>query len=299
MRKLIPLLMLLVQSCSEARQQVLLCSEGKGCRSTTLNAAPAEIEAALNKPGLLTQAPEGSILVLNRCEVLLEKDRSAEQIHQVYGGEGTITEAAPVNIKTYLAENGCGGCPNPVKKISFQITSPELNSNAYFFVDVNKDEAFMPDEAFQKLYAGQQQLQYVVSPDGQRYVVDMPIGTDLEIAGKGSEAQYFKKQFQATGKTRTFLQTSDKEIEYQGTAEGKHITIWLGPAHDICVSQEQTACWSFFNLGYLNIDGKTWLVTEIATESHRVKVTGVGNGSYRFNTEGYKRMEQLAPGISR
>lgn len=304
--------MLLIQSCSQAKQQVLLCTDGNGCQLTSVNLSDREIEIALNKPGLLTATPQKGVLILDRCEAVLDKDRSAEEIHLAYGGTGPLKEAAPIDIKEYLAKNGCAGCPNPVKKVSFQITSPELHNSSYFFVNVNQDEAYMPNEAFQKLYAGQegytgitvdafyrnaQQLQYIVSPDGQRYVIDMPIGTGLEIAGKQSESELFKKQFKATGRKRNYMQTSDEEIEYQGMAEGKPVTIWLGPAYDVCIPRGRSACWSFFSLGYLSVDDKTWLVTEIVTDVHRARVTGVSNDSYQFNAEGYKRMDQLIPGL--
>lgn len=291
------------------QQTVAICKEKYGCDIAKINLSRVEIDNILGKKFFLTAAGKNAILVLNNCNSAIDEKKSTLQLHQTFGGKASPKTLGAFDLRKYLLEKGClKTCPNNTKKISFKVTSPDHSGSGYFFANLKAGEAFMPNEAFQQFYAGQDMasmkvdaffrnfkyISYMVDPDGGKFVTDMPIGTSM--AGIGSDLKNearFKKDFKPTGRKRQHLATKDFQYEYVGKGDDGQITFWLGPAYDVCLPAGKFDALGFWNLGFISVDGKTYLLAEISGSGFKVTVTAVADGSYSFNTAGYQSISGM------
>lgn len=297
-------------SCSSAqeknaKQYMAVCQQGAGCEILELKASAKDIDMQLEKTGFWVNATDSSTLVIENCSSRIEDRRSPSEIHQSYGGKGEPKKLNSFDIQKHLKEKGCLSCPNTTKKMSFYLNASgedAFSGEGYFFLNLKAGEAYMPNESFQKIY-GPEAKQIVVDQfirngamdsytiaEGQKYHTRMPVGTNISVV-KNDELneQRFKKEFKKTGNTRKHLNTNETDTEYVGNDdEGKPISFWLVPVADVCLPAGKFDAFGFYNLGYISVDGKTYLVTEISGSGFQVKLTGISDGSYSFNPAGYK-----------
>lgn len=308
MKYLILILNILISSGAFSQNgdfRIALCKKGAGCQEIITKLSEPEVFKQLKRPGLLELTKRNQILIVEDCIFKNEFEKSLDQLHFQYGGKGPVSKLPAFNFEKYLAQNKCLACPNPTKKISMSITADEMSGTGYFFISWEKEEAFMPNAAYQQLYKNVEgassmtidaffkdynYITYAIDSEGGKWKMNMPIGTSVMSFGKDKENEArFKRDFKATGKKRPFLGGSDFEVEYLGKDdEGKPITFWLGPAKDVCLPLGKFDALGFYNLGYIAVDGITYAVTEISGSGFKAKVTGIENGSYSFNPVGYK-----------
>lgn len=299
------LFFLLISNCCYSQtitKRVAICQDNKGCEEATVRLTPEKINQLLAKPGLLNAADSASILVLDQCEAYLEDSLTMQQLHLRFGGNAKFIKRQVFDLEKYIKEKGCLRCPNTTKKISFRVTSPEFSGSGYFYANLQNGEAYMPNAAHHQLYGPEaagmtvdaffrnyQYVSYIIDPEGKKWKVDMPIGTSLGPPGKGDaiNEKIFKTQFRATGQKRKPLQTSLEQIEYTGQTDEGKLTFWLAPALGVCLPPGKFDAWGFFNLGYIAVDGVTYLVAEISAAGFTAQVTGLEEGNYQFNTSGY------------
>lgn len=303
---------LMLCTSAGAQRKLLFCEEKKGCSIASTRLSEAELEAMFRQPNLLLNADSTSFLVINGCQATLEKEKTPQQIHQSFGGQGTPGRKLNADLRQYLSQKGCIGCPNNTQRISFAVKSSEHSGSGYFFANLKSGEAYMPNASFQQFYAGtegfgnmtidaffrdKKYISYVIDPEGKKYRMDMAIGTDMKtIDGQDLDNQeYFKNNFKATGRKRPHLNTTLEEVEYSGQGEEGPLSFWLTPARTVCLPAGQFDALGFFNLGHLAIDGVTYLVCEISGPDFQVRVTGVEEGSYQFNPAGYAPVGALKP----
>lgn len=283
-----------------AQNKVVVCTDKNGCREGVLNISNAQVDELLQKQNFFKNAQPGDILVLNKCASEKESRLSVQELHQKFGGTGAPSGLASFNLRTYLSENGCVLCPNPIKKITYYIQSEEGGGNGYFFMNLNKGEAFMPDEAYKMMhremdgmtinsfFRDYQYISYVIDPEGKKWQMSMPIGTSVvNLKNDDWNSEYFKKNFKQTNERKPFLNTGRETVKYTGPCDMGQCSFWLVPSDDVCLRAGKFDAVAFWNLGYLNVDGVTYIVTEISGSGFLVKITGYANGSYNFNSSGY------------
>ncbi|MCD8539002.1 MAG: hypothetical protein LRY55_03990 [Leadbetterella sp.] len=285
-------------------QYLAVCSEGGGCEFSEITLAADEVDKLLGKTNFWVSASSEATLVLESCESKIEEEKTLNEIHQDHGGKGEAVIVPQADIAKLIRENACFACPNTTKKITFYLRGEGFSGNGYFFLNLRAGEAFMPNEAFQQLYAGGEgydqliidqfmrnsQLEQYLFVEGKKYVNKMAIGTDISaIKEDALNEQRFKNDFKKTGKRRSHLNTNRYEEKYAGKDdEGTPITFWITPAEDVCLPYGKFDAWGFYNLGYISVDGVTYLVTEISGAEFEIRLTGISEGSYEFNTEGYQ-----------
>lgn len=287
-------------------QPVAICQKDKGCQEALVQLTKEKISQLLAKPGLFAGTSKGAVLVLVDCEASVNDSLSIPQLHQQFGGKGTVTRRRSFNLSQYLSEHTCIQCPNHTRKITFKVSTPEFTGTSYFFANLKSGEAYMPDAAHRLLYGpdaegvtvdaffrNYQYVSYVIGPDGNKFIVDMPIGTSLGAPGKADayNEKYFKENFRKTGKTKKFLTTGLDQVEYAGSSDEGAVQFWLVPATGVCLPVGKFDAWGFFNLGYVSIDGITYMVAGIEADSFKAEVTGVKEENYQFNPLGYKAIK--------
>lgn len=309
MKSLILIFSILVNLTACAQEQkskvtIALCEKGSGCKE--IISTKSEIAALLRRPDLVTTANEKSILVIEKCDFKKETKLSLAQLHQSYGGKGEPQKIKDFDLTKYLQEKGClSNCANTTKKLSFHInTSGEdaHSGNGYFYLNLKAGEAFMPNEAFQQFYGSEAKemildqfirngaMESFTIAEGQKYRAKMPIGTNISVVNNDAlNEQRFKTDFRKTGNTRKHLNTNETETEYAGKDDdGKPISFWITPINNVCLPKGKFDAFGFYNLGYISVDGTTYLVTEISGSGFEIKLTGISEGSYNFNPAGYK-----------
>ncbi|HRP90360.1 MAG TPA: hypothetical protein PKX92_09980 [Edaphocola sp.] len=305
------LLFIQLTSCTNAQdkkqQHIAVCQQGNGCEIMEIKSSASEVDKALGKTGFWSKAPDNATLVIENCNSRLEEKLSLSEVHQSYGGTGEPKKINSFDIQKYLKEKGClsnSNCANATKKISFHISSDEQSGNGYFFLNLKAGEAYMPDAAFQQLMAGQVGTEHMVIDqfmrnnaletysiaEGKKYRHSMPIGTNMAlIQNDAINEKRFKNDFRKTGNTRKHLNTSNIETEHTGKDDdGKTINFWITPVNDVCLPKGKFDAWGFYNLGYISVDGISYLVTEISGSGFQIKLTGISDGSYNFNPAGYQ-----------
>lgn len=285
---------------------VLVCEQGKGCEQTTLGISDEEADVVLSKTNWLTQAPKNAILVLNLCFHYLEEKKNINQIHAEFGGSNTPQPIANFTLSHYKEIKNCG-CPNSTKRIEFSINAKDFNGSAYYFHNFQKQEAFMPNDAYQKLFANSpdkmnaivnsifkndQFINYIDHPEVGKIQMSMPIGVNVFNAkGRKMNLEYFESNFEKQKETRKSIFSLLPEISYKGIdMEGNMMTIWLAPVADVCLSSDIFDSTGAFALGYLNIHQSTYLITEISASDLEIKATKLSEGSYNFNPTGYQTL---------
>lgn len=302
-------LLISLTACSQTPKSdftIALCESGKGCKEVTAQSNLQEIAQLLNRPDLAEVSANKYILVIEKCDFKKEDKLTLVQIHQSYGGTGEPEKIKDFDLARYVRENGCMlNCANTTKKISFHINTTgedAVSGNGYFFLNLKVGEAFMPNEAFQQFYGSEMDgmvvdqflrngaMESYTIAEGQKFRTKMPIGTNISVIKNDAlNEKRFKTDFKKTGNTRKHLHTDNTETEYKGKDdEGKTISFWITPATDVCLPKGKFDAFGFYNLGYISLDGITYLVTEISGSGFEIKVIGIANGSYNFNPAGYK-----------
>lgn len=307
---LILCLLLSFTACSQAQKNnltIAICEKGKGCTEVLKKYDKNDIARILQRSDLFASLEEPSILVIEKCDFKDEHKLTIPQLHTQYGGKGEAKKIADFDLEKYLKQNQCLQCPNPTKKISVSISSSEFNGNSYFYYSWNKKEAYMPNDAFQKLYpSGEiegtidavfkdyQFITYINHPEVGKMKMNRPIGLSVFSFGKDKDNEAkFKTQFKKSGNKRPHFNTSDFDYEFVGKDdEGKPMTIWLGPAYDFCLPQGKFDALGFFNLGYIAVDGITYSLIEMSGSDYKAQITSIENGNYNFNTTGYKSIDR-------
>lgn len=304
------ILFISLSSCSHAQEGKLTiarCETGKGCNEVITQRSINAITQQLKRPDLATTFTETSVLVIEKCDLRNENKLTLAQLHIRYGGTGTPKKISDLDLEKYLEEKGCFGpdCPNATKKISFFINASgedAFSGNGYFYLDLKAGEAYMPNEAFQKIYGSEAngmvvdqflrngKMETYAIAEGQKYRTSMPIGTNIAAIGTDAlNEKRFKEEFRKTGNTRKHLNTNNVEAEHTGKDdEGKTIRFWIVPVKNVCLRKGKFDAFGFYNLGYISVDGITYLVTEISGPGFQMKITDISDGSYNFNPAGYR-----------
>ncbi|WP_159799176.1 hypothetical protein [Flavobacterium sp. MK4S-17] len=286
----------------KARQHLAVCNQGSGCRFSEITVSAAEVDKLLGKTGFWTTASPNATLILNNCESKKNEKLSLEEVDRMYGGSGKKVVIQTISLQKYLKEKGCFGCPNTTKKISFRASGGGQQGSSYFFLNLKAGEAYMPNEAFQKMANGEggemvvdqfirnNAMDIYAIAGGKKYHQKMALGTTISgIKNDAVNEQRFKKDFRKTGKTRKHPTIGKTETEYRGKDdEGKIISFWIMPSSDVCLPKGKFDAFGFYNLGYISVDGITYLVTEISGNDFQIKLTGISDGTYKFNPAGYQ-----------
>lgn len=298
-------------SCTNAqvkneKQHLAICTQGKGCEFSEITLSAHEVDKLLRKSNFWTTANANATLILEKCQSKKDETQTLEDINRSYEGSDNAIVLKKIDLEKYLKENDCFRikCPNETKKITFHVSSKEFSGNGYFYLNLKAGEAFMPNASFQQLLAQQgvgqltiDQLirngkmeNYVIN-EGKKYQVSKPIGIDMSAVIKNDaiNANRFKNDFRKTGNTRKHLNTSYDEIEFIGTDdEGQKLNIWIVPSYDVCLPPGKFDAHGFYNIGYISVDGVTYLITEMTGSSVQIKLTDISNGTYDFNPTGYQ-----------
>lgn len=288
-------------------QTLAVCTRGTGCEFSEITIAASQVDKLLGKNNFWTSAASNATLILDKCESTKDEKQTLEEIDRHYGGSGEAIVLKKIDLEKYLKEKGCFACPNETKKISFSASASGedvQSGNGYFFLNLKAGEAYMPNAAFQQFMSGQIGSEHMVIDqfmrnnaletysivEGEKYRTTMAIGTNIAlIQNDAINEKRFKDDFRKTGNTRKHLNTSNTETEYTGKDDdGKTINFWITPANDVCLPEGKFDAWGFYNLGYISVDGMTYLVTEISGSGFQIKVTAISDGSYNFNPAGYK-----------
>lgn len=297
-------------TCSHAQKSNLTiaqCETGKGCTEIITKLTINAIAQQLKRPDLATALTEQSILVIENCDFRNENKRTLAQLHTQYGGTGTPKKITDFDFEKYLKEKGCLSidCLNTTKKIPFYINASgedAFSGNGYFYLNLKAGEAYMPNEAFQQMHGSEVKgivvdqflrngkMETYTIAEGQKYRTSMPIGTNISVIGADAlNEKRFKKEFKKTGNTRKHLNTNRVEAELVcKDDEGKTIHFWIVPVQNVCLPKGKFDAFGFYNLGYISVDGITYLVTEISGSGFQMKITGISEGSYSFNPAGYQ-----------
>lgn len=312
MKRIIVLVTLMISltTCLQAQKGNLIiaqCETGTGCKEIITQLNIKEIAQQLKRPDLATAFTEKSILVIENCDFRNENKFTLVQLHTRFGGTGTPKKITDFDIEKYLKEKHCFSmdCSNTTKKISFYINArgeDAFSGNGYFYLNLRAGEAYMPNEAFHQVYGSEagnivvdqflrngKMEQYMIS-EGKKYRHSMPIGTNISaIRTDAMNEKRFKEEFKKTGNTRKHLNTNRIETEHAGKDdEGAMIRFWTVRVQNVCLPKGKFDAFGFYNLGYISVDGITYLVTEISGSGFQMKITGITDGSYNFKPTGYQ-----------
>jgi hypothetical protein len=286
-------------------QYLAVCSFGNGCEFSELLLDQRDVDLALGREHFWAQAGPNATLILEGCVPEVDEERTIEEIHADYGGTGDPRMVEPVDIARYISGMGCFECDTETKKLSFEISSVEVSGSAYFYINFKDKESFMPNAAYQQFYKGAEGIreivmdqlmrngfleQYIIDQQGGKYMYRLPVQHDYltPVEGEFTEGD-FKKAFKKTGNKRRELGMYQEE--YEGfSEEGEVLKFWLGSTPEICLAPDQFAFMGMYGIGYIKIDGVTYLLTEASIPGYNMRVTKVEKGSYSFNPSGYTRL---------
>ena len=285
-------------------QTVAICKAEAGCTFYKVQLTRKDIDRLLNRVNFFESASVDAILVLNQCEPLIEKGATPALVYAKYGGSGNVTFGVGFDLKEYLNRNSCFAFPNKTKRIDFKAVADGESYQGYAYLNIKKGEAFMPDKSFQAMYPAAEgevkvdaflqhrvMKQYIVDPEGKKWVMDMPTGLTFGKASSPEEAEKlerFNEQFKKTGKRAPFLQSGSYAEEYTGEDdEGNKISIWLIAAADVALPPDEPVVVGFYNLGYLQVNGITYLMCKLAGSGFSIEITGIRDEEYSFNPAGY------------
>ena len=281
----------------KAKQQIAICEQGKGCEIMEIKTTPEAIDKALSKPDFWINAADSATLVIENCTHKIEEKLSPVEIHQSFGGKGAPKKITDFDLAKYLEQKRC--CANTTKKIAFNGNGEGYSGTGYFFLNIQSDEAYMPNDAFKQMgwehgeggdfvidqFIRNNVIETYTIAEGKKYYSVVDMGSHLQ-QDKLNEDR-FKTDFKKTGKTRKY--DGNNDVEYVGKDdEGRTISVWLTPSRDVCLPKGKFDMVGFYNLGYFSVDGITYLITELSGPNFHLKVTGISDGSYSFNPAGYK-----------
>ena len=303
-----------VYSCTNVQEKqeqrhIAICEETKGCEFAKLTLKASKVDELLRKNDFWTKASPKATLILVKCESLIDEERSLEEIHQAFGAKDYVEIKNKIDLGEFLKSQNCfqeiaeKSCPNKTKKITFSFKGEENNGTTFFYLNIEKDEAFMPEEAFVMMGMPS------VDPDGGKISINQFIKRkgyiDNYVISGGKKVhskidmtstinaeqeklnyQRFLTDFTKTGNSRKFQ--NETELEYVGKDDqGSQINIWLVKSTDVCIPSDKFDIVGFYNLGYFSIDGETYLITELSGSNFQIKVTGLEDAEYSFDDSGY------------
>lgn len=307
---LLALLSILVFSCASDEeagkvQYLAVCSYGNGCEFSEILLDQKDVDIALGREHFWAQSGPDATLILEGCVAQVDEERSIEEIHADYGGSGDPKMVEPVDIARYISGMGCLQCDTETKKLSFEISSVEVSGSAYFYINLKDMESYMPNDAYQQFYKGVEGIsgmvidqfmrkgymeQYIIAPDGEKYLYFLPLASVYLIPEDGSFGENdFKRAFKKTGNKRRNLDLYEEEYEGKDE-EGADLKFWLAATPNVCLQPNQFAFMGMYGIGYMKIDGITYLMTEASIPGYKMKITKLEKGSYSFNPNGYKRL---------
>jgi hypothetical protein len=311
-----------------AQQIITICSEKNGCQFAKVNVSKAQIDQILMKSGFLANQKATVILNLMGCKSTIEKKLSAQDLHQQFGGKGSISEVKNFDLKKYLIDNSCfGKCNSPSipnagkqanqkigisgsftfnRKFKYSIDSPEGNFTSDFYLNLQNGYALMDNQAMKKMagepFEGEVNQIMTATSDYYQYIKSLEGNFSMKMGGKQNNlldnskkvsADFFKN-FRKTGVKRLIYGTEDSE-EYAGISEGQKMSVWLSCSDRIAVDKKITyALTGFFGLGYVvNPTGQTFLITAIEGSDVAIKLLGIENTNISFFGNIYKPMGEM------
>jgi len=302
-------LLLFIQftACTKAqdkkeKQTLAICTEDKGCTFSEITISASDVDKLLGKNNFWTTASANATLIMVNCKSTKDEKQTLIEIDKSFGGSGKDVVLKKMDLEQYLKGKGCFTCPNETKKFSFFISADDHSGNGYFYLNLKAGEAYMPNEAFHQIYGAEVsgivvdqfmrngKMETFTIAEGEKYKQVMPIGTNISAIGADAlNEKRFKTDFKKSGNTRKHLNTTNIETEYIGKdSEGKIMSLWTTPSFDVCLPPGKFDAFGFYNLGYISVDGITYLVTEISGSGFQMRLTGIADGTYIFNPVGYK-----------
>ncbi|NCT08845.1 MAG: hypothetical protein GW772_02015 [Flavobacteriia bacterium] len=287
-----------------SQQVITICTQNNGCEFAKVNLTKSQIDDILGKPNFVVREKGVVIINLMDCVSTIEKNKIPQAIHEANYGKGIVKERKNFDLKKYLFEKGClKKCSNNTKKISFQIKSDEFNGSAFSFLNIKAEESFMPNESWQKMSQGEmvegvlntfikknKNISYFIA-EGKKWKVTTPYGAIFNDLNDPEFSALFHKRVTKTGNKKPFLKNGEIQYEYSTTDdEGNKMTFWLTLSKDVCFVNGKNIPAGFFNLGYILLDGITYLVTELSGQNLNIKIIDIEDGNYSFDTSGYSEM---------
>lgn len=298
-------------SCQEnktSQQHIAICEENNGCEFAKLNLKDLKVDELLQKNNFWTKASPDATLIIIKCQSQIDNDRSLEEIHHAYGGTPPIQVKEKYDFVKYIESQNCfrkieKSCPNKTKKITFSFVGEESSGTSFFYLNIQKDESYMPDEAFVMMgipstdaEGRKVSINQFIKRKGyiDNYVITAgkKVHTTLDMTSTINQSQdqlnyqRFLKDFKKTGKIRKFQNNDD--VEFVGKDEdGKSVTIWLSKSTDVCLPANNFDRVGFYNLGYFLNEGETFLITELSGSNFQLKIGSVEDAEYSFDSTGY------------
>ncbi len=311
MKFLFLLLTILAFTCSKTENKVhiAICENGNGCEFATTSLSQKEINQLLNKPNLLNENNPATILVLDKCDFRVENSLTEEDLDKSYGGTGQFQTIDKFDFKEYLKKHNCFTEPessdciiSATQKVSFYAnTSEDGEFSGFYYINFKEMESFMPNEVFQKMMKGEasegvvdqffrkNSIDTYMIMEGKKIHSTMPVGYGSDGGNHYFNSNKFEKEFKKTGKTKPHFDGKNQQVEYTGKdSEGGTISLWLTPAKDICLPKGESFIWGFYNMGYITLNNTVYLVAELSGTNYQLKITGVSEGSYQFNPQGFE-----------
>ncbi len=283
-------------------QVITICSEKNGCQYAKVSLTKAQIDILLAKPNFLAKEKGVVLLSLVNCSPSIEK-MTVQQLHQKFGGKGVSKEIKNFDLRKYLLDKNCLGCPNTTKRISFEITTDGQTMKGFYYHNLNNKESFMPDESYKELYKDMEIsnmthnsfildnkfISYTINPEGNKFKSIVTSGSTDQYINSDENIQRIKNTIKKTGNKKPFIATTRFQYQYETQdGEGNKIMMWITPAPNTCFRKGQIVPSGFYNLGYLEIDGEAHFISEISGNNYLIKVTHIEVGSYSFTPVGYK-----------
>lgn len=286
-------------------ETVATCVAEAGCTFYSVDLTRAGIDKLLNKSDFFAAAKAGAVLALVDCTPVIEEDQSLESIDQKYGGAGEAKFGEGFDFKNYLLQHACLAFPNNTKRFDYTAVDKKEGKTmqGYSFLNIKDREAYVPNESFIKLLEDAEgivqidvfmrdrvMIQYIIDPEGNKWEIRMDIGMTYGPSPEDVDnLVHFNQHFKKTGKRARFLQTALYSEEYAGKdAEGAPMNIWLVPSTDVILPPEEFAMVGFLNIGYLQLDGVTYLMHKFTSSLFDVEVTQIQDGEYSFDSTGYR-----------
>ncbi len=307
---LVALALFLVLACTsdeevEKVQYLAICEYGRGCTFSELLVDQRDVDVLLGKDHFWSKAGPEAILILEGCRAEVDEERTMEEIHREYGGSGGPEKVNPVDIGQYYSGLGCLACDTEVKKLSFRVESADINGDGYFFLNIKDRESYMPNASYQQFYkdvGGLENIvvdqriknnlleQYIVGEDGGKYLYVLPLNHEyLTPVDPDFKEVEFKDAFKKTGQKRRDMGIVEEEYLGQDV-DGSELRFWLGIMPNICLDENQFSFVGMYGVGFVKIEGFTYLITEMSIPGYKLKVTEIVDGSYSFNPVGYQKL---------
>ena len=319
------ILFLLVSKMSAQTQIITICSEKNGCEMTKVNLTKSQTDNILEKPNFLVREKGEVILNMVECVSTIEKNTTPQQLHEKFGGKGTIKQISNFDLKRYLFDKACRPRCNFLtdpnagqqvnekiglngdytfnQKLTFKIEHAEGNYTSNFYLNTKNGYSLIDNESM-RLFTGiegegeMNQIltsasdfhQYMSTAEG-KYALKFGAQNDSKYEQSQMASEDFFKNFQKTGNKKLIAGKFDS-MEYTGTFEGVEMSVWLSCTDKILVDQNYTfVLTGYYGLGYIvNPAGETYLLTEIISDGVKIQLINVENVTKNFSGKTYKPM---------